>query len=76
MCINKYLLLLMHSDVVVNYIVPRLFFAGVIGDIQRLQVQYVPGCKVPNEREKGKFWREFVNCYWDLNQIIRLQNNP
>ena len=32
---------------------PRLFFAGGIGDMQRLQVRYVSECKVPNERGKG-----------------------
>ena len=31
---------------------PRLFFAGDIGDMQRLQVQYASECKVPNERGK------------------------
>ena len=33
---------------------PRLFFAGDIGNIQRLQVRYASGCKVPNERGKRK----------------------
>ena len=32
---------------------PRLFFSGGIGDIQRLQVQYMSKCKVLNERRKG-----------------------
>ena len=36
---------------------PRLFFAGAIGDIQRLQVQYTSECKLPNERGKEKVWR-------------------
>ena len=36
---------------------PRLFFAGVIGVIQHLQVQYISECKVPNEGEKQKVWR-------------------
>ena len=31
---------------------PRLFFAGGIGDIQCLQGQYTSKCKVPNERGK------------------------
>ena len=31
---------------------PRFFFAGGIGGIQRLQVQYGSECKVPNERKK------------------------
>ena len=30
----------------------RLFFDGDIGDIQRLQVQCMSTCKVPNERGK------------------------
>ena len=33
---------------------PRLFFAGDIGDEQCLQVRYVSECKIPNER--GKEW--------------------
>ena len=44
---------------------PRLFFAGDIGDIQRLHVRYVSECKVPNERGKEKVWRGFASCYWD-----------
>ena len=32
---------------------PRLFFTGVIGDIQRLQVRCASECKVPNEERKG-----------------------
>ena len=32
---------------------PRLLFTGAIGDIQRLQVQYMSKCKVPNEKGKG-----------------------
>ena len=31
----------------------KLFFAGDIGDMQCLQVQYMSKCKVPNERGKG-----------------------
>ena len=42
------------SDVVVKYIVLRLFFAENINDIQRLQEQYASKCKVPNERKRGK----------------------
>ena len=42
-----------HSDVLVNWKVPRPFFAGDIGDIQRLQVQSASECKVPDERGKG-----------------------
>ena len=45
---------------------PRLFFAEDIGDIQRLQVRYVPECKVPNEGEKEKVVRGFASHYWDL----------
>ena len=30
----------------------RLFFAGGIGDIERLQVGYASECKVPDERGK------------------------
>ena len=40
---------------------PRLFFSGDIGDIQRLKVRYAFESKVPNEREKGKAWRGFGN---------------
>ena len=65
----------MCSDVVVNLKVPRLFFAGDIGDIQRLQVWYTVECKVPNERGKGKVWRGFVSGYWGLQQNLHLQNN-
>ena len=32
----------------------RLFFARDIGNIQRLQVRYASGCKVPSERGKRK----------------------
>ena len=32
---------------------PRLFFAGGIGDIQRLREKYMSKCKVPKERGKG-----------------------
>ena len=31
---------------------PRLFFAGDIGDIQRLKLQYISKCRVLNERGK------------------------
>ena len=36
---------------------PRLFFTGVIGDIQRLQVRYSSERKVPKERGKVKIWK-------------------
>ena len=32
---------------------PRLFFAGGIGDTQSLQVPYASECKVSNERGNG-----------------------
>ena len=54
----------------VNLKVPRLFFAGDIGDIQRLLVLYASKCKVPNERGKEKVWRGFVGRYWDLKQNL------
>ena len=38
----------------VNYKVNRLFFAGGIGDTQRLQERCASECKVPNERGKGE----------------------
>ena len=42
---------LIASDVVVNYKVPRLFFAGDIGDLHlRLQVRYASESKVSNDR--------------------------
>ena len=31
---------------------PRLFFAGDTGDIERLKARYASECKVPNERGK------------------------
>ena len=31
---------------------PRLFFAGDIGDIQRMQVGYASECKLPSERTR------------------------
>ena len=51
------------SDVVANYKVPRLFFARIIGDIQRLQVGYATGYTVFNEKEKEKVWKGFVSRY-------------
>ena len=33
---------------------PRLFFAGDIGDIQRLRVRFASECKLRNKREKKK----------------------
>ena len=42
----------------VNLNVPRLFFVGDIGDIQRLQVQFAFECKVPNEKKK-EIWKRF-----------------
>ena len=45
---------------------PRLFHAVDIGDIQRSQVRYASERKVPNDRGKGKAWRESVSRFWDL----------
>ena len=50
------------SDVVANYKVPRLFFARIIGDIQRLQVGYVSECKIPNGKGKGKVFERVCNA--------------
>ena len=47
----------------VKYNVPRPFFVGGVGDIQRLQEQYAPECKLANERGKGKVWRRLVSRY-------------
>ena len=63
------------SDVVVNEKVPRLFFAGYIGDIQSLQVRYASLYKVPNKKGKGKVWGGFVSRFWNLKQNLRFQNN-
>ena len=46
---------------------PRLFFTGDIGEIQRLQVRYAPECKVPNKRRKMK---GLERVYWDIKQIF------
>ena len=54
---------------------PKLFFAGDVGGIQRLQVGYVPELKIPNARRKPKVWKGSVSFYWDLKQNIHLQNN-
>ena len=56
---------------------PRLFFTGAIGDIQRLQAPYPSECKVPNEGGKEKVWRWFASRYRDLmlKLNLRLQKN-
>ena len=53
----------------------RFFFAGSVGDIQRLKMRYASEFMVPNERLKEKVWRGFVHCYWDLKPNLGLQNN-
>ena len=45
---------------------PRLFFPGAIGDIQRLQVRYASECKVPNERGNEKLSKKFASQHWYL----------
>ena len=53
---------------------PRLVFAGVNGDIQRLQMRHAREGKIPDEKGKEKVWRGFVSRYWDLKPNLRLQN--
>ena len=43
---------------------PRLSFAGDIGDIQHLKLRYAFDCKVTDK--EGKAWKGFVSRIWNL----------
>ena len=51
---------------------PRLFFAGDTGDIERLKARYASECKVPNKGGKEKVWKGFASRYSNLRLNLRL----